>query len=228
MKKPWLRRAYFLFRLSDITHNCFWKELFGSWQMIIDIIKTFTVNTYAARLRPFIEYHKTFHDVSPPIIHVFCFVFLISIKYSHHCWNLLSYCFRWLIWSLFITISNRKSVNKGSNFFKLYCRLLTIHVNRPLLIALSRLKADAAVCQHFHKMRGLQDVDSEKCSSAIVWEIIKASLVFIKDMSGCYLCSKYLHFSVHVLHYALHISELLELVLYNSFCWICADSITVF
>lgn len=30
-----------------------------------------------------------------------------------------------------------------------------------------------AVCKHFNPMHGLQDVDGGKCSSAIIWEVIK-------------------------------------------------------
>lgn len=33
----WLRGTDFLSRLGNIMHNCYWKEVFYSWQKIIDI-----------------------------------------------------------------------------------------------------------------------------------------------------------------------------------------------
>lgn len=37
VKNLWLRGTSFLSRLSNLMHNCFWKEVFCSWQKIIDI-----------------------------------------------------------------------------------------------------------------------------------------------------------------------------------------------
>lgn len=80
-----------------------------------------------------------------------------------------------------------------------------------------------AVCQHFHKMQ----IVWKNCSSTTVSEIIKVR--FNIDMSCLFSSQNIRNFSVDCNYTrVMHISKLLELVLYNLFCWICAYSITLF
>lgn len=43
----WLRGIDFLFRFGNIMYNCFWKEVFYSWQKIIDILVFKNENIYS-------------------------------------------------------------------------------------------------------------------------------------------------------------------------------------
>lgn len=46
----WLRGTDFLSRLGNIMHNCFWKEVFYSWQKIIDILALKNENIHSEHI----------------------------------------------------------------------------------------------------------------------------------------------------------------------------------
>lgn len=74
--------------------------------------------------------------------------------------------------------------SKEQNFL-----LMFLKVNTLLLLSIANSWEQ---CQHFHKMHGLRDDESGKCSSTIVWEIIK---VFFKNR----ICRVDISFSKYLL-----------------------------
>lgn len=111
--------------------------------------------------------------------------------------------------------------------------LLTIRDNRALTLALFWMRTADNGLSTFYQMHGLQDVERGKYSSTTVWEIIKVSfhtgyVVLIFSFQNICTFQYSVSIYMYMLHYVWHISKLLELGFYNSFCRTCVYCITLF